>query len=259
MASGGFVARGAMGVVGIVCGLAVAQPSAEIEITCGGGGSFQWVPITATVRVLNPGASSLAVIRGSLVVTTNSGPATGTTQGFTSQFSGAPSNLGVQSGLSRMGMSLGGFPGVYPGGTYTIAQYEMLVDQPGQIFYARWVPDPGFEQVRVHVSPVLPAIAPVPTSNLSEAFYVGGCCPPPICRADLTWTAIAGAAGYGIPSLSVNNDDFFYYLDRFAVGDRSRCDMTATAVPGSPGYGFPNGVLNNDDFFFYLALFSGGC
>lgn len=86
-------------------------------------------------------------------------------------------------------------------------------------------------------------------------FGIGG----PVCRPDLTTTAIPGQTGYGVPNGIVNNDDFFYYLSQFAAGHAAVADLTTTAIPGQPGYGVPNGVVNNDDFFFYLAIFSQGC
>jgi hypothetical protein len=79
------------------------------------------------------------------------------------------------------------------------------------------------------------------------------------CGPDLTSTAIAGQTGYGSPNGVVNNDDFFYFLAQFAVGNIAVADLTAGAVAGQPGYGVPNGVLNNDDFFYYLGLFAAGC
>ena len=57
----------------------------------------------------------------------------------------------------------------------------------------------------------------------------------------------------------LNNHDFFYYLAQFAAGNLSVADLPWTAVPGAPGYGVPNGVLNNDDFFYYLSIFAAGC
>lgn len=237
---------------------ALAQ-RAEIEVQCPGGGSFQWTPVTVTLRLIELGPGSLAEVRGSVVITSNSGNATGMVQNFSSQFSGPFVNLGSFSGLSRTGMRVAALPNAYPTGTYTIAQYEIMVDQPGQIFYARWMPDPGFEKVRMHISPVLPAIVPINTSNLSEYFYVGGCCPPPFCRPDLTGSAIPTQPAYGIPDFTLNTDDFFYFLDRFTQGDRNRCDMTASATPGTPGFGQPDGALNNDDFFFYLSIYAAGC
>ena len=245
----------------LVAAMAVtaAGQSAEIEVSCPMGGSFQWLPIAATLDLRDLGLGGLATLRGSLFVATNAGNAQGMVRNFSSQFSGPLVNLGTFNGLSRVGINISLVsPGV-PTGTYTIAQYEIMPDQPGQIFYARWVPDVGFERVRIHVSPMLPAIVPIPTANLSELFYVGGCCPPPLCLPDLTGSAIAAQPGYGIPDFTLNNDDFFFFLDRFAVGDRGRCDLTTGSVPGQPGYAQPNGVLNNDDFFFYLSSFVAGC
>ncbi len=79
------------------------------------------------------------------------------------------------------------------------------------------------------------------------------------CDPDLTTTAIVGSPGYGVPNGTLNNDDFFYYLAQFAVGNAAVADLTTTAIPGSPGYGIPNGVINNDDFFYYLSIFAAGC
>lgn len=81
----------------------------------------------------------------------------------------------------------------------------------------------------------------------------------PLCPPDLTSGAVPGAPGYGIPSGTLTNDDFFYYLSQFAAGNLAVADMTTTAIPGSSGYGQPNGVLTNDDFFYYLSLFATGC
>ncbi|MEZ6233134.1 MAG: GC-type dockerin domain-anchored protein [Phycisphaerales bacterium] len=36
-------------------------------------------------------------------------------------------------------------------------------------------------------------------------------------------------------------------------------DLTTNAIPGTPGYGVLNGIINNDDFFYYLNLFAVGC
>lgn len=80
-----------------------------------------------------------------------------------------------------------------------------------------------------------------------------------VCNADFTTGAIQGTPGWGVPNGALNNDDFFYYLDRFASGDGGEADLTTTAMPGSTGYGMPNGVISNDDFFYYLNLFAGGC
>ena len=79
------------------------------------------------------------------------------------------------------------------------------------------------------------------------------------CSADLTTSALPGTPGYGIPDGVLNNDDFFFFLARFAAGDAAVADVTTTAIPGSPGHGIPNGVINNDDFFYYLALCAAGC
>lgn len=79
------------------------------------------------------------------------------------------------------------------------------------------------------------------------------------CAADMTHAAVAGRPGYGVPNAVLNNDDFFYFIAQFALGNLARADLTTTAVPGSLGYGTPNGVLNNDDFFYYLSLFAAGC
>ncbi|MCA9287547.1 MAG: hypothetical protein KDA05_03125, partial [Phycisphaerales bacterium] len=81
----------------------------------------------------------------------------------------------------------------------------------------------------------------------------------PPCQADLTTSAIAGGAGYGVPDGVLDNNDFFYYLAQFAAGNAAVADLTTSAVPGSVGYGVPNGVINNEDFFYYLALFAAGC
>lgn len=80
-----------------------------------------------------------------------------------------------------------------------------------------------------------------------------------VCAADFTTGAIMGGPGWGVPNGTLNNDDFFYYLDRFAAGDGGEADLTTTAIPGAPGYGMPNGMISNDDFFYYLSLFAGGC
>ena len=81
----------------------------------------------------------------------------------------------------------------------------------------------------------------------------------PVCVADLTTGAIAGAPGYGVPNGVLNNDDFFYFLSQFAAGNVAVCDLTTGAIAGQAGYGVPNGVVNNDDFFYYLGLFAAGC
>jgi hypothetical protein len=48
-------------------------------------------------------------------------------------------------------------------------------------------------------------------------------------------------------------------MGMFEAGNLGVCDLTWTALPGSPGYGVPNGVINNDDFFYYHLLFAAGC
>lgn len=79
------------------------------------------------------------------------------------------------------------------------------------------------------------------------------------CKPDLTTGAIVGLPGYGVPNGVVNNDDFFYYLSQFALGNLAVCDLTHGAIPGGAGYGVPNAFLNNDDFFYYLTIFAAGC
>jgi hypothetical protein len=86
-----------------------------------------------------------------------------------------------------------------------------------------------------------------------EAAVTSGCGP-----ADLTRTAVRGQPGYRLGDDTVNNDDFFVYLDAFARGDAA-ADLTGAGIPGIIGYGVPNGQVNNEDFFFYLVLFMQGC
>lgn len=81
----------------------------------------------------------------------------------------------------------------------------------------------------------------------------------PACPADLTATALPNTPGYAAPDGTLNNDDFFFFLARFAAGDLTRADLTNTAIPSQPGYGRPNGAITNDDFFYYLSIFSAGC
>lgn len=97
----------------------------------------------------------------------------------------------------------------------------------------------------------------VPPSGGGSDFFnlkIGPLCPP-----DLTAHLEPQSLGYGEPDGIVTNDDFFYFLARFAAGHLAVADRTTTAVPGQPGYGVPNGVINNDDFFFYLNEFVTGC
>lgn len=79
------------------------------------------------------------------------------------------------------------------------------------------------------------------------------------CVPDLTFTATPGSPGYGIPDGVLDNNDFFYFLSKFAAGDKAVADLTTTAIVGSVGYGVPNGQLTNDDFFYYLSKFGAGC
>ena len=79
------------------------------------------------------------------------------------------------------------------------------------------------------------------------------------CHGDLTTGAVSGQAGYGVPNGVLNNDDFFFFLSRFAAGDQFVADLTTGALPGSPRHGVANGIVNNDDFFYYLGLFVEGC
>jgi len=81
----------------------------------------------------------------------------------------------------------------------------------------------------------------------------------PHCQPDLTSGAIPGQYGYGVHNGILNNDDFFYFLTQFAVGNIAVADLTTGAIPGTPGYGVANGIITNDDFFYYLTLFAAGC
>lgn len=62
----------------------------------------------------------------------------------------------------------------------------------------------------------------------------------------------------------LNNDgevdiqDFFEFLDRFAVGDPS-VDFTGTMNPSSEMYGLPDGEVDIVDFFYFLERFEEGC
>jgi len=68
---------------------------------------------------------------------------------------------------------------------------------------------------------------------------------PAPCPADLTGPD-------GTPDGTLDANDFFEYLARFASGDPD-ADLT-----GSPD-GSPDGVIDANDFFQYLSLFAAGC
>jgi hypothetical protein len=82
-----------------------------------------------------------------------------------------------------------------------------------------------------------------------------------LCPADMTAHATPGTSGYANPNGVVNNEDFFFYLSRFAAGSVVECDLTTAGAttPGQPGYRVPDGVLDRDDFLIYLALLAEGC
>ena len=81
------------------------------------------------------------------------------------------------------------------------------------------------------------------------------------CPADMTINACPSTPGYGTPNGIVNNDDFFYYIARYAAASVLECDLTTTGAtqPGSPNYRLPDGTLDADDFGVYLQLLAQGC
>ena len=78
------------------------------------------------------------------------------------------------------------------------------------------------------------------------------------CVADMTGSGDPNDPQYGIPNGSLDVDDFFYYLDRFAKSD-DEADLTGSSDPNDGTYGFPDGDVDADDFFFFLDVFSSGC
>jgi hypothetical protein len=252
----------AWALVGAACGLVRGQ-TAEIEVSVTPGAAALNDPMEIKAVVRWNGSMTLAQVRGSIVVTEVSGHA----ENFGSDFTpGVPVNLGSFSGLSRVGIDAQGIPPFFTGGVVTppwgnhtgvtVARYDILVLEPG-LYYARWVPDGPNEGIRLYGGDGLTLIDPA-VANISGRFFVG-CCPGPGCEPDLTTSAIPSHLRYGVPNGVLNNEDFFFFLARYAAGDRGICDVTAAAAPGTPGYGFPNGVLNNDDFFYYLSLYAEGC
>lgn len=69
----------------------------------------------------------------------------------------------------------------------------------------------------------------------------------PPCAADLTESASPNHPYRGFPDGVVDAEDFFFYLDGFAVDDLRVCDLD------------DDGDCDADDFFAYLDLFSMGC
>ncbi len=169
--------------------------------------------------------------------------------------------LGVTD-LSAAGADL-----VTTGIEYRIDLDELGWDGVSDIKVSGWIANNGYDFVSNQVLGGLPAPDQlgeprlINFQNITGTQYIiiqapGGC------PADLTTTAIPGSPGYGVPNGIVNNDDFFYYLSRYAanlgcVSCPTPPDLTTTAIPGSVGYGVPNGILNNDDFFYYLTIFAG--
>lgn len=152
--------------------------------------------------------------------------------------------------------------GSLPGGVNTPTQiYDQSTrgrptDNALQRLGATWTPiqDPG-----LCASPT-----PVPQDLSFDILGVQGllCLTP----ADLTFTAIPGTPGFGLPDGALNSDDFFYFLALYVSNQpcpgpacSTPPDMTTSATPGAPGYGVPDGIVNQDDFFYFLALFAAGC
>ena len=141
---------------------------------------------------------------------------------------------------------------------------EINWDGVSDIKVAGWIADSGFGFVSNQVLGGLPApdqlaeVRQVNFQNIAGTQHVVIAAGGPGCEPDLTTGAIPGQPGYGVPNGVLNNDDFFYYLTIFSMGDPA-ADLTTGAIPGAPGYGVPNGVVNNDDFFYYLTVFSAGC
>jgi len=66
------------------------------------------------------------------------------------------------------------------------------------------------------------------------------------CPADLTNSANPSDPEFGVPNGVIDSDDFFYYLDRFAIQD-PEADLDG------------DGDADADDFFMYLDFFAAGC
>ncbi len=81
---------------------------------------------------------------------------------------------------------------------------------------------------------------------------------PEPCVADMTGSDDPNNPDYGVPNGSLDVDDFFYFLDRFAASD-DEADLTGSSNPNDPQYGRPNGEIDSDDFFYFLDVFTGGC
>lgn len=78
------------------------------------------------------------------------------------------------------------------------------------------------------------------------------------CVVDMTGSGDPNNPDYGVPNGSLDVDDFFYFLDRFAAGDRE-ADLTGSSDPNDSTYGRPDGDVDADDFFYFLDIFSQGC
>ena len=85
------------------------------------------------------------------------------------------------------------------------------------------------------------------------------------CIPDMTTGAISGLPGFGVPNGVLDSEDFFFYVNEFALGN-PRCDLTCPGgcegPPGGPPPccpGQPGGGLTRDDFFYFLVLYSAGC
>lgn len=66
------------------------------------------------------------------------------------------------------------------------------------------------------------------------------------CPADLTGSTDPNGREFGVPNGAIDSDDFFYYLDRFAISDEE-ADLDG------------DGDTDAEDFFAYLDFFSAGC
>ncbi len=104
----------------------------------------------------------------------------------------------------------------------------------------------------------------IPSPITGEHIFAGAAWAPGLvgvvfCPSDISGSPDPSDPAYGRPDGVIDTADFFYFLDRFVLGDAAVADLTGTPDPGDPGYGQPDGVVDAADFFFFLDRFVEGC